>query len=79
MSEISIISFFDENELEEKGDGNFKVKCPCCGGENDGYGNMVLYVDTNTAYCFSSQKWFNSLELYALIQGTIQCLDGRGN
>ncbi len=74
---IKITDLFKPEELKEKNDGNFLVTCPSCKTDNFGYGGMVLFVDTNTAYCFNSKKWFTMKELYALKKRIITCLDGR--
>ena len=74
---ISITDLFNPAELQEKADGNFKVACPSCDSNNSGYGGMILFPETNTAYCNNSRKWFNMKETFALIKGIIQCIDGR--
>lgn len=77
VTKISILDLFDKEDLKEKNDGNYMTKCPCCGDSNDGYGGMVLFVEDNRAYCFSSKKWFTFLEVVALQKGIIKCIDGR--
>jgi hypothetical protein len=74
---IKITDLFKPEELKEKSDGNFIVTCPSCNSDNTNYGGMVLFVDTNTAYCYNSRKWFTLLELVALKKGIIKCIDGR--
>jgi hypothetical protein len=74
---FSIIDLFAPEELQEKGDGNFKVVCPSCGSDNLGYGGMILFVESNTAYCHNSRKWFTMKEVYALQKNIIRCIDGR--
>lgn len=75
---INIIDLFNPEEITEKSDGNFRVVCPSCGsnGFHD-YGGMVLFVETNTAYCYSSCKWFTLKETFALKKGIISCSEGR--
>jgi len=75
---VNILDLFKPEELTEKNDGNFLVICPSCGsdGFND-YGGMILFVKTNTAYCYASRKWFTLKEVFALKKGIIKCIDGR--
>ncbi len=75
---VTIMDLFDESELIEKSDGNFKTTCPSCGEDGNGYGGLVLFPETNTSYCHNSRKWFNLKETFALVKGIIQCIDGRG-
>ena len=74
---MKIIDLFNEDELKEKNDGNFLATCPSCGTDNTGYGGMVLFIKTDTAFCFNSRKWFTMKEVYALKKGIIKCIDGR--
>jgi hypothetical protein len=73
-----IADLFQGKIIREKSDGNLLVECPCCGsdGFND-YGGMVLFVETNTAYCFNSRTWFTLKETFALQKGIIKCIEGR--
>lgn len=77
-SKVTILDLFDSEEITEKSDGNFRVVCPSCGsnGFHD-YGGMVLFVETDTAYCHNSCKWFTLKEAFALKKGIIACAEGR--
>jgi len=72
---VKITDLFKEEEMTEKADGNIKVKCPSCDGSS--YGGMVLFPETNTAFCHNSQKWFTMKEVFALQKGIIKCIEGR--
>jgi len=74
---VKITDLFKPEELKEKGDGNFIVECPSCGSNNNGYGGMVLFVESDTAYCFESKTWFKIKEVFALQKGIISCTEGR--
>ena len=74
---IKITDLFKEEELTEKGDGNFKTTCPSCGEDSTGYGGLVLFTETNTSFCHNSGKWFTLKETFALTKGIIKCIDGR--
>jgi len=72
---MRITDLFNPDELIEKSDGNYKVECPSCGSSS--YGGMVLFPETNTAFCHNSQKWFTMKEVFALQKGIIKCIEGR--
>ncbi len=75
---VSILDLFKPEEiLREKSDGNYLVRCPSCGSDTSNYGDMVLFIKTDTAYCFGSMKWFTLKETYALKKGIINCNEGR--
>ena len=74
---MKIIDLFDPSELKEKSDGNFLVECPSCGSDNNGYGGMILFVESDTSYCFESKTWFTMKETYALKKEIINCTQGR--
>lgn len=75
--EITILDLFDESELTEKADGNFKATCPSCGASGESYGGLIIFPKSNTSYCHNSRRWFNFWETAALVQGTISCIEGR--
>ena len=66
---LNILDLFEESELTEKGDGNFKVECPSCGADSTGYGGLILFVKSNTSFCHNANKWFTLKETFALKKG----------
>lgn len=74
---MKITKLFNQSELKEKSDGNFIVECPSCGSDDSGYGGMILFVKSNTAYCYESRTWFSMKETFALQKGIIKCTEGR--
>ncbi len=74
---VKITDLFKPEELKEKGDGNFIVECPSCGSNDNGYGGMILFVETNTGYCYESKTWFTLKEVFALQKRIISCTEGR--
>jgi len=72
---MKITDLFNPDELIQKADGNYKVDCPSCGGSS--YGGMVLFTETDTAFCYNSRKWFTMKEVFALQKGIIKCMEGR--
>lgn len=74
---VKITDLFKEEELTQKNDGNYQTECPCCGLQGGRTQGFILFTETNRAYCHSSHKNFNLLEVYALKKGIISCLDGR--
>jgi hypothetical protein len=73
---FEIKKFFKEEDLTETGSGTFKTVCPDCGlqgGRTDGF---ILFPESNTSFCHSSNKHFNLLETYALTKKLIRCIEG---
>lgn len=75
--EVSILDIFDEDNLTEKSDGNYKTECPCCGLQGGRTKGFILFPENNGAYCHSSGKVFNFLEAIALKLGVVKCIEGR--
>jgi len=75
--EVSILELFDEDEIVEKSDGNYKTECPDCGLQGNRTKGFILFPENNHAYCHESQKTFNLLEVIALKLKVIKCIEGR--
>jgi len=73
--EINITFFFNEGELMEKSDGNYKTICPDCGLQGGRTEGMIIFPETNTWFCHSSGKHGGILELIALQNKIIKCID----
>lgn len=73
--ELSILNLFNENELTEKGDGNYKTECPDCGLQGGRTQGFILFPETNTWYCHSSGKHGGILELVAIKGGFVNCVE----
>lgn len=71
----SIKDLFKEEELKEKSDGNFQTICPDCGLQGGRTEGLVLFPETNTWYCHSSGKHGGVLELVAIQNKIIKCMD----
>lgn len=74
---MNIINLFDEAELKQKNNGDYQTVCPDCGLQGGRTEGFILFPETNTAFCHSSQKWFTMLECAALKLKIIKCLEGR--
>lgn len=75
--EIGILDLFSPNELKEKSDGNFQTECPSCGLQGGRTQGFILFPEKNTWFCHSSGKHGGILELVALQNKLISCLDCR--
>ena len=76
---FKITDIFKSEELKLKSDGNYQTECPSCGLQGGRTEGFILFVDSNTAFCHSSQKHFNALEVFALKNKLITCIEGRGS
>lgn len=76
---FTIKDIFKEEDLKQKADGNYQTECPSCGLQGGRTEGFILFPQTNTAYCHSSQKHFNLLETIALKNKLITCIEGREN
>jgi len=72
---VKITDLFKEDELKEKGDGNYKTICPDCGLQGGREEGFILFPETNTWFCHSSQRWGGILELVAIKGGFINCVE----
>ena len=73
---MNIVDLFKQEELTETNDG-FKTICPHCGLQGGRTEGFVLFPNSNTSFCHSSNKKFNLLETAALKLKIITCIDGR--
>jgi hypothetical protein len=64
-----------KNEVTETTQG-YKMDCPDCGPQGGRTEGFILFPESNTAFCHTSNKWFTMLEAYALKKNIIRCLDG---
>lgn len=76
MKEINIKDLFKKEELQEKGDSNYKTICPECGLQGGRTEGFIIFPKTNTSYCHSSKRWFSLLQTAGLILKIIKCIDG---
>jgi hypothetical protein len=72
---ISILDIFKDEYIETS--SAYKMACPHCGLQGGRTEGFILFPDSNTAYCHSSDRHFKLLEAYALKKKIIKCLDGR--
>ena len=76
---VNILSLFTQEQLagfSKDSNGNLKGDCPCC-GKQDGYSGFIIFVDSNTCYCFGSKTIFDFTETMYLLRGEISCREGR--
>jgi hypothetical protein len=74
---MNILDLIPEEDRKQKSDGNWQMECPDCGLQGGRTEGFILFPDTNSAYCQSSQKNFDCLTLAGLKSKIIKCLDGR--
>jgi hypothetical protein len=74
-SKVTILDFFKQEELTEQSCGNFKTICPDCGLQGGRTEGFILFPETNTWFCHSSNKHGGILELVALKHKIINCSD----
>jgi len=72
---FSIINLFPDKVLKKKGDGNYKTVCPQCGLQGGRTEGFILFPESNMWYCHSSGKHGGILELVALQNNIINCID----
>jgi hypothetical protein len=72
--QINIFDFIDKDELTETSNGFSLECCPCCADTNYKFN---ITADGNIGYCQQARKWFNALEVLALKNGIIRCVEGR--
>ena len=74
---VSILDLFNDKDIVETNSG-FKTTCPCCGLQGGRTQGFILFPDTNTWFCQSSQKHGGILELVAIQGGIIKCMECNG-
>ncbi|HUS51664.1 MAG TPA: DUF5906 domain-containing protein, partial [Candidatus Paceibacterota bacterium] len=72
---MNICDLFKSEELTETNNG-YKTVCPDCGLQGGRTEGFILFPDTNTSFCHSSNKHFNLIETAALKLKIIKCIEG---
>jgi len=73
---VSILDLFTEDVVETN--SAFKTTCPDCGLQGGRTQGFILFPQNNTWFCQSSQKHGGILELVAIQEGIIKCMDCNG-
>jgi len=76
---LQLFTKSEQEEFKEENNGTYRGPCPDCGHATGGSECLVLFPETNTAYCHKSNSRFNLLELIALKIKYLQCNQGRQN
>lgn len=80
---VKITDLFSKEQIaqfKEDSSGNLKGPCPSCGWGSGGQSNSsgcIIFVETNTLYCFGSKTHFDFTETAFLLAGEISCKEGR--
>jgi hypothetical protein len=70
-----IVQLFPEDWEIKETSSAYKTECPDCGMQGGRTQGFILYPDTNTWSCHSSNKWGGMLELVAILNNVINCRD----
>lgn len=72
MNILKVFTALELEQFEEHNENQLRGACPggCKPDENYPF---IIFIDTNTAYCYQSKNTFNPLELIALKNGLIDC------
>ena len=67
--------FPEDLDIKECSNGTYKTECPCCGLQGGRTQGFILFPETNTWYCHGSGKHGGMLELIAMQNKLIRCID----